>query len=107
MKAQGGVDMQIHVFLTLALVGHEWSASGPCHFTPGIRAPGSQWIGGWVGPRGGLNDVEKLKFLALPGLELQSLGPPAHTQSLYWLSYRSSHPQFYTVLDTENSAMKM
>jgi hypothetical protein len=29
MKTHGGVDVQIRVFLTLALVGGEWSASGP------------------------------------------------------------------------------
>jgi hypothetical protein len=27
MKTYGGVDVQIHVFLTSALVGGEWSAS--------------------------------------------------------------------------------
>jgi hypothetical protein len=30
MKAHGEVDVQIHVFLTSALVGGEWSASRPC-----------------------------------------------------------------------------
>jgi hypothetical protein len=29
------VGVQIHVFLTSALVGGEWSASRPCRFTPG------------------------------------------------------------------------
>jgi hypothetical protein len=38
MKAYGGVDVQTHVFLTLALVEGEWSASYPSHFTPGERA---------------------------------------------------------------------
>jgi hypothetical protein len=65
MKAYGGADAQIHVFLTSALAGSEWSASRPCRFTPGERAPGARWIGGWVGPRAGLDDVEKRKFLIL------------------------------------------
>jgi hypothetical protein len=30
----------------LALVGGEWSASLPSHFTPRERAPGTHWIGG-------------------------------------------------------------
>jgi hypothetical protein len=30
---------------------------------PGERAPGTHWIGGWVGPRAGLENVEKRKFL--------------------------------------------
>jgi hypothetical protein len=58
-------------FLTSALAGGEWSASRPGRFTPGEKAPGTHWIGGWVGPRAGLDDVEKRKFLTLPGLELR------------------------------------
>jgi hypothetical protein len=68
MKAYGGVDVQIHIFLTSALVRGEWSASRPGRFTPEERAPGTHWIGGWVNPRAGLDDVEKWKFLTLPGL---------------------------------------
>jgi hypothetical protein len=34
-KAYGGVDVYIHVFLTSAPAGGEWSASLPCVFTPG------------------------------------------------------------------------
>jgi hypothetical protein len=49
MKAYGGVDVQIHVFFTSALVGGEWSASQPCGFTPG-----TYWIGGWVDPIAGI-----------------------------------------------------
>jgi hypothetical protein len=60
MKAYWGVEVQIHIFLTSALAGGEWSASHPCHFTPGERAPGTHWIGSWVGPRTGLDDVEKI-----------------------------------------------
>jgi hypothetical protein len=42
-----------------ALVGGEWSASRPGRFTPGERAPSTYWIGGWEGPRAGLDDMEK------------------------------------------------
>jgi hypothetical protein len=35
-----------------------------------------------VGPRVNLDDVEKRKFLTLPGLELLALGIPARSQSL-------------------------
>jgi hypothetical protein len=68
--------------LTSALAGGEWSASRPGRFTPGERALCTHWIGGWVGPRTELDDVEKIKFLTLPGLELQPLGRPARSQSL-------------------------
>jgi hypothetical protein len=62
MKACGGVNIYIyHIFLTSALVGGEWSASLPGRFTPRESAPGTHWIGGWVDPRAGLDDVEKRK----------------------------------------------
>jgi hypothetical protein len=56
----------------------------------GERAPDTHWIGGWVDPRVGLDDVEKRKFLTLPGLELRLLGRPARNQSLYRLGYPGS-----------------
>jgi hypothetical protein len=88
MKAYVGVDISIHIFLTSALVGGEWSASRPGRFTARERAPGTYWIRGWVDPRAGLDDVEKRKFLTLPGLELRHLGRPARSQSLYRLGYQ-------------------
>jgi hypothetical protein len=90
MKAYGGVDVYIRIFLTSALVGGEWSASCRFSFTPGERAPGTHWIGGWVGPRAGLDDVEMRKFLIVPGLELRPLARPARSQSLYRLRYPCS-----------------
>jgi hypothetical protein len=39
-------------------------------YPPRERAPGTHWIGGWVDPRACQDDVEKRKFLTLPGLEL-------------------------------------
>jgi hypothetical protein len=62
MKAYGVVDVQIHIFLTLALAEGEWSASRPGRFTPGERDPGTHWIGGWVDPTAGLDDVEKILY---------------------------------------------
>jgi hypothetical protein len=44
---------------------------------PGERTPGTHWIGGWVDLRAGLEDLEKRKFLNLPGLELRPLDRPA------------------------------
>jgi hypothetical protein len=81
MKAYGGVEVWIHVFLTSALVGGEWSASRSCRFTPGETAPGTNCIGGWVGPLAGLDDVEKRKFLSVPVLGPRPLGRPARSQS--------------------------
>jgi hypothetical protein len=55
---------------TLALVGGKWSASRPSRSTSGERAPGTHWIGGWVGRRTSLDDVEMTKFLTLSGLKI-------------------------------------
>jgi hypothetical protein len=42
----------------------------PAALALGKEPSDTHWIGGWVGPRAGLDDVEKRKFLTLPGLEL-------------------------------------
>jgi hypothetical protein len=42
----------------------EWRYS----FIRGEIAPGTYWIGGWVGPRGGLDAVNR-KILPLLGIE--------------------------------------
>jgi hypothetical protein len=68
----------------------EWSASGPCLLNPKESASGTHWIGGWVDPRAGLEDVEMRKSLTLPGLGLRPLGRPACSQSLCRLRYPGS-----------------
>jgi hypothetical protein len=54
---------------------------------PEKEPPGTHWIEGWVDPRAGLDDMEKRKFLTVPGLELRPRGRPARSQSLYRLRY--------------------
>jgi hypothetical protein len=63
--------------------------SGQLH-APDVLAPGTHWIGGWVGSRADLGDMKKKKFLTLPGLELRPLGRPARSQSLHRLRYPGS-----------------
>jgi hypothetical protein len=86
MKVYGRVDVQIYIFLTLALAGCVQSASRLGRFTPGDR----DWIGGWVDPRAGMDNVKKKKFSTLPGPELRPLGRPARSQLLYRLHYPGS-----------------
>jgi hypothetical protein len=50
MKVYEGVDVQMQVFLTSALVGGEWTASRPHRFNPGERVSDTHCIGSWVGP---------------------------------------------------------
>jgi hypothetical protein len=46
-------------FLTSVLDGGEWSASRSGHFISGGRASGTHWVGGWVGPRAGLDAADR------------------------------------------------
>jgi hypothetical protein len=64
--------------------------SGQLHAPAALRRGKTHWIGGWVDPRAGLDDMEKRKFLTLPGLELRPIGRPARSQSLYQLRYPGS-----------------
>jgi hypothetical protein len=49
-------------FLSSVLDGGDWSASRPGRFTSSERAPGTHWIGGWMGPRTVLDVVVKRKI---------------------------------------------
>jgi hypothetical protein len=80
MKAYGGVNVYIHLFLISALARGEWSASRPGRFIPEERAPCTHWIGGLVDPRAGLDDVEKRTFLTLQVIEIRPLDRPARSQ---------------------------
>jgi hypothetical protein len=99
MKAYGGVDVSIHIFLALALAGGEWSASHPGHFNTSEGAPSTHWIGGCVDLRAGLDDLGKITFFTLPGLELRPLSRPARSQSQYRLRYPG--PYFISIQCTK------
>jgi hypothetical protein len=74
MKTYGTVETEIHALSASAMDGGDWSVSRPGHFTLGTHR-----IGGWVGPRTSLSDVEKRKFLTVHGLELRPLDSPRRT----------------------------
>jgi hypothetical protein len=101
MKAYVGVDVSIRIFLTSTLAVDEWLASRPGRFTSGEKGPGTHWIGGWVDPRAGLDDVEERKFL--PGLEptasfylfIYISGPPPWSSGQsFWLQIQRSRVRF-------------
>jgi hypothetical protein len=89
MKAYG-MDEQIHVFLPSTLAEGEWPASYPGSFTLGEKPTGTHWIGGWVGPRTDLDDVEKRKILPLPGL--QAVQPVAIRYTDFVITKLWEHP---------------
>jgi hypothetical protein len=72
MKAYGGVGVTDPHFLDL---GSRWR--WVVSFTPRPLSPGAHWIGGWVDPRAGLDDLENRRLLTLPGVELRPLSRPA------------------------------
>jgi hypothetical protein len=76
--------------LSSAVAVGEWSASRPGLFTTGERAPGTHWIGGWVDPRTGPDDLEKRKFWPYRDSNTRPLSRPARSQSLYRLRYPAS-----------------
>jgi hypothetical protein len=54
---------------TFSLPRHYLDVSGQLH-VPAVllrgKALSTHWIGGWVGPMAGLDDIENRKFLTLP-----------------------------------------
>jgi hypothetical protein len=79
-------------FLTSVSERSDRSASHSCRFIP-QRALGTHWIGGWVGPRDGLDGVVKSRILHW---QESDAGRPARCLSLYRLSYPDSRVTWVT-----------
>jgi hypothetical protein len=58
------------------------SASRPGRFNLRERARDTHWIGGWVGPRAGMDAVVKKKFPAAAGTGTRD--HPARSPALYY-----------------------
>jgi hypothetical protein len=68
-------------------------------FTPlPLYPPCTHCIRYWVGPRAGVDVVEKGKFWILPELELRPLGRQSRCQSLYRLTFLSALEELITPL---------
>jgi hypothetical protein len=81
----------IHIFFNSALVGSEWSASRSGLFTPGETAPDTHWIGGWVNPRAGLDDVKKRQFFIPSNSEPSVVQPVASCYTEYAVQYHNNY----------------
>jgi hypothetical protein len=73
--------------LTSALDEGGWSVSRPGRFALREGAPGTHWIGGWVGLRAGLDAVVKKKFPTPTGTRTPIIQPIAqrYTSELFRL----------------------
>ena len=69
----------------------EWSALRPSSYTHRETAPGTHWTVSWVGPRAGLDAMDRRYVLPLPGIEPLIFGRPVRRPSVYLLSYCPSH----------------
>jgi hypothetical protein len=69
----------------LAVAGTQRSFSRYGRFLSGEFAPSTHFIGGWLDPRAGLDDMEKIRDY-WDSISLPSVAQP-RSQSLYRLSY--------------------
>jgi hypothetical protein len=76
MKTYGGVEVKLHVFLTVTLDKGKWSTSRFARFTPGQRAPVpmDRRLGGLQSRPG--RDGEETKSLTCPCRESNPRRPP-------------------------------
>jgi hypothetical protein len=80
MKAYGGVNIWIRVYMISPLVGGELSPSSPCRFNLIEEASGTHSIGVCLDLRAGIDDMN-IKFFTPGGLELRPHGRPVCDQS--------------------------
>jgi hypothetical protein len=88
MKAYGGVDVYIHIFLNSALVGGEWSASRAYCFNPRRKSHRYPLLRRQGGPhsRSGRHGEEKI--LASTGTRISSRGSIVRTATGYEMDNR-------------------
>jgi hypothetical protein len=89
MKEYGGSGIIASPFLTSTLDGGEWPTSRIGRFTPRERSPYTLWIGSSVGPRDGVNTVEK-KRKSLAYARIRTPAVQSVAVRLYRLSYPGS-----------------
>jgi hypothetical protein len=101
MKVYRAAKVQLHSFTTSATDGWKVISLTPRPLPPRERAPGTNWIGGWVGPRVDVDVLEK--SLTTPP---QSKPGSPSPLSNHYIDYATSSPRrnvlFSTVLSNVN-----
>ena len=85
-RPRGGVKIQLYTFFNLSARWEWWLT--PCRGCCSLhlkKKPDTHWIGGWVGPRGGLNGCGK----SHTGIRYPDR--PIRSESLYRLLYPGPH----------------
>jgi hypothetical protein len=74
LKEHTDLEMLLHAFFNLALVGGEWSASRSRCYGHGVRGVGMHYIGGCWSPEPSMDLQEKIStiFFSRPGIKLIS-----------------------------------
>jgi hypothetical protein len=72
IKKYGGMEVQLHVFLTSVLNGIKWSALRPGRFTDEVRGSGTHWGGLSVGPKPVWLCEEEKNLLPMQGIKILS-----------------------------------
>jgi hypothetical protein len=89
-------------FSTSALDGGEWSASRPAALCPRGKEPRYPLYRRMDGPQSRSGHKAGGRILSpLPGIEPQSPGRPARSQTLYWLSYPAHSTSLRFLVKTE------
>jgi hypothetical protein len=88
MKAYWGSRGTAPSILTSVLGGEKWSVSRPGRFNPREIAPGTHWIGDWVGSRAGTDAVVRRK-IPIPCRD-SNLRSSSSKPSAIQLSYQGS-----------------
>jgi hypothetical protein len=88
------ISRQKSTFVSVLDLGTSWRwvvSFMPWPLYPREKIRGTHWIAVLVDLRACMDDVEKRKFLTLPGLELRLFGRSARSQSLYYLRYPGTY----------------
>jgi hypothetical protein len=83
MKTNGGVDVKNYIFLTTALMEVSDQLHDPAALLSREEPPSIHYIGGWISPRTGQDDVKRRKTYPLSGFELRPLSRQKIAESPY------------------------